>query len=595
MSDLDFSVDDILSEFYKDIEGKSGTSGNETETVRPAEERRAPVYEEPAAPAAPAAPAYEEPARRNPYLDDFDASCRQEEKTPGARPAAPVSSINETLRKSRDFEDFLNAVEENDRAKEQLRREKYEPMRQQRRDAGEEDPYGYGTRTARQPEDGFYDLPRKKESAEEEYDGQSGSEFVDDYDEPRPRKPIYTSKRNSGRSLRFGLIKGVGGICAVLSLLVLAWVGINVHPESETMTFSKTNAKTNLISRLDTYSNNSKVDVLSSVEEIAEQAVIKKVYKIPEDQLVAPSPVKANFGTLPIGEASKVMDIIAQAKVSGLLEDQEVLFSPDANFYWDSDIEYYLDDTIMVICWKEQVEGRVTSMVEVKIADGSQLRRKICEDTYGSSVYLYCSELAQQANAVIAMNSDYYAFRDLGITCYDRTVYRFNDYNYYGSYKAYNVTDTLFINPEGDFVFFKRGTETTKEEVQRWVDENNLLYSVAFGPILVDDYNLVEITDYPVGEINTEYSRAGIAQVDKLHYLYMAVSHSNEGTPRCTVSQFGQMFANKGVRYAYCLDGGQTGEVFFQGKPYNHIDFGNERTVSDIIYFATAIGEEAMS
>ena len=51
-------------------------------------------------------------------------------------------------------------------------------------------------------------------------------------------------------------------------------------------------------------------------------------------------------------------------------------------------------------------------------------------------------------------------------------------------------------------------------------------------------------------------------------------------------------FAEQGVMTAYCLDGGQTGEVVFKGEPYNYIDFNKERQVSDIIYFATALPEE---
>ena len=55
------------------------------------------------------------------------------------------------------------------------------------------------------------------------------------------------------------------------------------------------------------------------------------------------------------------------------------------------------------------------------------------------------------------------------------------------------------------------------------------------------------------------------------------------------MTQFAQHFAEKPVQTAYCLDGGQTGEVVFRGTPYNYIDFGVERTVSDILYFATAV------
>ena len=58
------------------------------------------------------------------------------------------------------------------------------------------------------------------------------------------------------------------------------------------------------------------------------------------------------------------------------------------------------------------------------------------------------------------------------------------------------------------------------------------------------------------------------------------------------VNTFAQHFAEKGVLSAYCLDGGQTGEVVFRGEAYNYIDFGKERLVSDILYFATALPEE---
>ena len=58
-----------------------------------------------------------------------------------------------------------------------------------------------------------------------------------------------------------------------------------------------------------------------------------------------------------------------------------------------------------------------------------------------------------------------------------------------------------------------------------------------------------------------------------------------------TLPEFAQYMYEKGVVMGYNLDGGQTGELVMNGKIYNSVDFGNERSVSDIIYFATAIGE----
>ena len=148
------------------------------------------------------------------------------------------------------------------------------------------------------------------------------------------------------------------------------------------------------------------------------------------------------------------------------------------------------------------------------------------------------------------------------------------------------------VDTDGNFNFLLMGTQTTKEDVQKYVDENDILFSVAFGPILVREGELQQYDWYPVGEIEKEYSRAGLAQCDSRHYFYMTVSNSEfEYTPLCTINQFAELMFSKGVKNAYALDGGQTAELVFDGEPFNHIDYGAERSVSDIIYFASALGK----
>ena len=326
---------------------------------------------------------------------------------------------------------------------------------------------------------------------------------------------------------------------------------------------------------------------------LSEADVIKKTYKIAEDATEGFEPNPECYGVVSYENASEIYDVIEKARQLNLLgPDEEVSFSADANFYQNGSIEYYLDDTILAICWKEWIDNRPVNLSEIKIADASQFRRKLSGDAYGSGVQNYCSTMSKQANAVVGLNADFYAFRNLGITCYDRVVYRFNE-NSYGSYKAYNAVDTLFIDSNGDFKYFKRGTESTKEEVQKWVDENNILFSVAFGPVIVDNGELISEYSYPIGEYYKQYSRAGIGQLGSLHYLYINVQNisGREDIPRATLADFAKIMNSKGVINGYNLDGGQTGEVYFNNHVFNHVDWGNERTVSDIIYFATALPE----
>jgi exopolysaccharide biosynthesis protein len=203
--------------------------------------------------------------------------------------------------------------------------------------------------------------------------------------------------------------------------------------------------------------------------------------------------------------------------------------------------------------------------------------------------------LHRSTNAVLSINADFYQNRDFGVVVYNSTLYRFPTSTYTGSYKKYNCLETCYVNDEGDFLFTELGQVFTQEELERYIEDNHILFSISFGPVLVRDGEVRECDWYPVGEINKGYSRAGIGQVDKLHYLYMSLNHSAEASARWTVNQFARHFGEKPVQNAYCLDGGQTSEIVFQGRPYNHVDYGEERPVSDNIYFATAIGGTEVS
>ena len=59
-----------------------------------------------------------------------------------------------------------------------------------------------------------------------------------------------------------------------------------------------------------------------------------------------------------------------------------------------------------------------------------------------------------------------------------------------------------------------------------------------------------------------------------------------------TVRQAADAMLRRGCEKAYTLDGGQTAVTILGGQLINPVQFGEERRVSDIIYFATAIPNE---
>lgn len=386
----------------------------------------------------------------------------------------------------------------------------------------------------------------------------------------------YLEKKRERRRTASGPVRAiVSAVCIPIVLAVLLWIALSVHPDSGTVTASTARKSANLVKTMGVFLNNVKSEALS------ELTYIRKIYTIPEEASSAPKPNQASFGvTTNMAEVQAIIDGAAD-----LLEGQPTVWNPNLDFYPDNNVYYYRDATILAIVWRERINNRSATVAEIKVADGSQLRRKLSEDTYGSSIQHYASSLANAANAVVAMNADFYGFRQIGVTVYNRQLFRFSP----------DKLDNCFINSKGDMLFMRAGSIADEYQMQQYIADNDVLFSLSFGPVLVDNGELQHCDSYPIGEMNLEYSRAGLGMVDDLHYLYMTVNHCNGQNPRCNVNEFGELMYSKGCVKAYNLDGGQTSEIVFNGKPINYIDFNAERTVTDIIYFATALPESEVS
>ncbi|MDO4982419.1 MAG: phosphodiester glycosidase family protein [Eubacteriales bacterium] len=393
---------------------------------------------------------------------------------------------------------------------------------------------------------------------------------------PREYIDEYLEKKKERRRTASGPVRTIVSlICVPVVLAVLLWITVNVHPDAGAVTASSVRKTANLVKTMDVFLNNVKSEALG------ELTYIRKLYTIPEEAVSAPRPNEAAFGvTTNMAEVQAVIDDAAD-----LLKGQTMVWNPNLDFYPDNNVYYYRDATILAIVWREKINNRSATVAEIKVADGSQLRRKLSEDAYGSSVQNYASALADSANAVVAMNADFYGFRQIGVTVYNRQLFRFSP----------DKLDNCFINSAGDMLFMKAGSIADEYQMQQYIADNDILFSLSFGPILVDNGVLQHCDSYPIGEMNLEYSRAGLGMVDDLHYLYMTVNHCNGQNPRCNVNEFGELMYSKGCVKAYNLDGGQTSEIVFNGRPINYIDFNAERTVTDIIYFATALPESEVS
>ena len=340
-------------------------------------------------------------------------------------------------------------------------------------------------------------------------------------------------------------------------------------------------------SAADEFDSTSSIMVSDSVSDIAE---LPRVYVLPLADEPAPKPNSELFGTkkdTPIGLESPLT------------------------------VSYYEDETISVRCWREEYMGSTLNLSEIYIAHPSQFRRAFAGGSYESKVRYTPVSIARNVNAVVAMNADYCQYRTEGVVIHHRELLR---------HKLGRNLDVLLYDVDGN-LHTVRDTELYSSGI---LDNYDIIYSFTFGPTLVDGGKVCDtrhLNGYSMGHVTAVEPRAAIGQLDgERHYLLCTVDgrtkriqfteaemaemlaqvtdpeeyeklleeFENPGfePSGLTIVQFANFMHSKGCSVAYAMDGGQTATLIFNGRTYNTPAYGGQRTVSDILYFASALPEE---
>lgn len=237
---------------------------------------------------------------------------------------------------------------------------------------------------------------------------------------------------------------------------------------------------------------------------------------------------------------------------------------------------------------KKSVTGTGSTTVVAFIADitvgaATTLRSAFARNTYGQYITELISTMARNNNAVLAINADYYGFRDDGIVIRNGTAYRDKP-----------ARQGLGILRDGTFLLYDETTTSASKLLSAGV-----FHGLSFGPGLVRDGQIpsgidtYEIGDFgPVqpgapGSIQGYQPRTGIGMISRNHFVMIVVDGRGAGGSRgVTMPEFAQMFRSAGATTAFNLDGGGSATMYFNGTIINSPAFGSERATSDILYLA---------
>ena len=245
----------------------------------------------------------------------------------------------------------------------------------------------------------------------------------------------------------------------------------------------------------------------------------------------------------------------------------------------------YDDGTMTVRIEKDVAYDTNVYYVYVTITDPSQLRTATAAGAK-SKKRKPVTVMAQENNAVLAINGDFYSYHSEGVVFRSGEQIRMN---------PRSGRDALIIDENGDFnlIALPKGSKhvamkTAFEEFPREIRE-----AFSFGPALIID-GVVQEFDYKKKTscgYPTPAQRLAVCQIDALSYLIVATEGpEQEGQVGLNVPQLTELCAAKGVKHAYNLDGGSSVTIVLCGNRINAPETKN-RDVGDIIYFATLRGE----
>ena len=263
-------------------------------------------------------------------------------------------------------------------------------------------------------------------------------------------------------------------------------------------------------------------------------------------------------------------------------------YPPQEQYYLDENT--YRDPTISVEIIKKDVsdlqpyKGRTSTawIVDIRIGHASQLRTAAAE-SFDKDTTLPIADIAKAVDAVVAFNSDYVTRQNEG--CYIlREGILFKD-------KLKGKRDVLLIDEDGDF----HTVHLPKSgEVPETADGKKIINAFCFGPILVEDGEVVTIIkDFGYLKPDKYYARIALCQVGPLHYKVILTTHEQSYDLGLQLKTFAQLCKDEGAIIAYNLDGGESTTLLFRGERVNFQKKIDYRPHPDILYFASAWDGEA--
>lgn len=277
-------------------------------------------------------------------------------------------------------------------------------------------------------------------------------------------------------------------------------------------------------------------------------------------------------------EAISAMSFIASSETNSTQMLSASLFET-APLCFSEQPDYVYNDERLSIHIKEYQESELVYFVcDIQTVNDEALQVALSEESVRGTNE-HTSDIARRHGAVLAINGDFYNFHQHGVIIRNGQLIRANN----------TTRHMLLLDQNGNLLTITDRANESPESLSERLLAENVRQTWEFGPALVLDgqaapfeksFDLISLRD------NAYEPRTGIGQINTRHFVVVVVDGRIDGYSKgVSLSRLQSLFIRAGVKTAFNLDGGGATTLYFNGQVLNKPSSGNERSVSDIIFF----------
>ena len=237
------------------------------------------------------------------------------------------------------------------------------------------------------------------------------------------------------------------------------------------------------------------------------------------------------------------------------------------------EVQTAMEDNITVELTEYRENDTTIYAADVWVTDPSQLKTAFANGTYGKNVKDATSDIAKDADAILAVNGDFYGARNSGYVIRNGVLYR----------STSSGAEDLVIYGDGSFGIIDEDDVTAEQLL-----EDGAVQVLSFGPALVTDGEISVTKNEEVGKAMASNPRTAIGIYEDGHYVFVVSDGRTDESEGLCLYELAEFLQELGVETAYNLDGGGSSTMVYQGEVVNNpTTSGNsvkERSVSDIVY-----------